>query len=291
MSFLDRISECAVFDARAFLPLMVDGKEIGLIRCEFADVLGEFAGVFRISEDCVRLYERLASFDSRTEAAHEVLLALREKGHFEGWRDEPYPVAETFSAPPVLNMERAAVPRFGVRAYGVHLNGYVRENGRLSMWVARRSLSKFAAPGKLDQIVAGGQPAGLSLRDNLIKECGEEAGIPEELAAKSIGVSAVSYCTERSEGLRRDIEFIYDLELESDFVPENTDGEVESFELWPIEDVAETVRTTRDFKFNCSLVVIDFLIRHGLIKPDHPEYTGLIHGLRGKDLNNGLTTG
>ena len=35
------------------------------------------------------------------------------------------------------------------------------------MWIARRSLEKQTAPGELDQIVAGGQPAGTTLADNL----------------------------------------------------------------------------------------------------------------------------
>ena len=50
----------------------------------------------------------------------------------------------------------------------------------------------------------------------------------------------------------------------------------------PIAEVAEIVRGSRDvFKFNCSLVVIDFLIRHGQIGPEHPEYFYLVTGLRG----------
>ena len=93
-------------------------------------------------------------------------------------------------------------------------------------------------------------------------------------------MGAISYCTERAEGLRRDVEFIYDLELPADFTPVATDGEVEAFELWPIERVMETARDSDAFKFNCSLVVIDFLMRHGLIEPDHPEYQVLMHGLR-----------
>jgi hypothetical protein len=34
------------------------------------------------------------------------------------------------------------------------------------------------------------------------------------------------------------------------------------------------------FKFNCSLVVIDFLIRHGLIAPADANYFELVTGLR-----------
>jgi hypothetical protein len=45
--------------------------------------------------------------------------------------------------------------------------------------------------------------------------------------------------------------------------------------------VVETVRDTDDFKFNCALVVIDFLIRHGVVAPDdEPDYLTLVRGLR-----------
>lgn len=50
--------------------------------------------------------------------------------------------------------------------------------------------------------------------------------------------------------------------------------------LWPISKVAEVIQTTTDFKPNCALVVIDFLIRHGIIKPDEPGYLDLFTGLR-----------
>ena len=58
------------------------------------------------------------------------------------------------------------------------------------------------------------------------------------------------------------------------------DGEICEFHLWPVEEVARLVRDTFDFKFNCNLVIIDFLIRHGYIAPDHPDYLALVRGLR-----------
>ncbi len=42
-------------------------------------------------------------------------------------------------------------------------------------------------------------------------------------------------------------------------------GEVEAFELWPIERVFATVRDGDDFKFNVNLVLIDLFIRLGLL--------------------------
>jgi hypothetical protein len=70
---------------------------------------------------------------------------------------------------------------------------------------------------------------------------------------------------ERPEGLRRDTLFCYDLVLPADFRPVPNDDEVVGFELWSLERLADTVATTDTFKFNVNLVVIDLLIRRGLI--------------------------
>ena len=99
------------------------------------------------------------------------------------------------------------------------------------------------------------------------------------MSAGAVPVGTVSYCSERLEGLRDDVLFNFDLELPSDFRPHNTDGEIQAFYLWPIDRVIEVVRDTDDFKFNCALVVIDFLIRRGFIQPDHPDYVDLVKGL------------
>jgi hypothetical protein len=281
MSFLDRIRECSVFDPSRYRPFRVAGTQVGRVAHDFAGRLDAFADVFRVTDAAVDLAPDLEGVDERTSAVDGVLLHLAEQGEISGWRGEHYPVATAFAAPALFTMERAAVPLFGVRGYGIHVNGYVRDGDGLSMWIGRRAWDKPTGPGKLDQIVAGGQPAGMSLHDNLIKECGEEANIPPDLAARAIPVGGISYCTERDEGLRHDVLFNYDIELPADFEPVNTDGEIDSFYCWPIEQVIETVAGTDEFKFNCALVVIDFLIRHGLIAPDHPEYVDLLSSLHG----------
>ena len=66
-------------------------------------------------------------------------------------------------------------------------------------------------------------------------------------------------------------------------LPRNTDGEVDSFYLWPIERVMREVLDGGSFKLNCALVVIDFLIRHGYIRPEEPDYRRLVAGLRPSD--------
>jgi hypothetical protein len=90
----------------------------------------------------------------------------------------------------------------------------------------------------------------------------------------------VSYVTQRAEGLRNDICFVYDIALPADFRPVNEDGEVEEFYLWPIEEVRQRLAATDDFKFNVALVNIEFLVRRGYLSPDEPGYVAIVEGLR-----------
>jgi isopentenyldiphosphate isomerase len=280
MSFLDRIAECNAHDLSRFRPFMVAGQRVGWVRRELQPVLAEFPKIFKVDDRGVTLNPQLKSFKERSEAVIPALRALEKRGIVTGWRDEPYPINTSFTAEPLMQMERAAIPHFGVRAYGVHMNGFVRRADGLHLWVARRARDKPTYPGMLDNTVAGGQPIGISLVDNLIKECKEEASIPKSLAQRAHAVGAITYCVEATDGLKPDVQFCFDLEMPDDFVPTNSDGEIEDFFLWPIAKVAEVVRDTREFKFNCNLVIIDFLMRQGVIPPDHPDYVAICQGLR-----------
>lgn len=50
---------------------------------------------------------------------------MRDAGAIRGWRNELYPLGPAFDAPPSLLIERAAAPYFGMRSYGVHVNGEI----------------------------------------------------------------------------------------------------------------------------------------------------------------------
>lgn len=62
--------------------------------------------------------------------------------------------------------------------------------------------------------------------ENVIKECEEEADIPFSLAQKAKPAGVVSYAKLRSDGIKRDVLFVYDLLLPEDFTPSPKDGEV-----------------------------------------------------------------
>jgi len=280
VSYLDRIAECRRWVPGDYRPFTIDDTALGHVAHDFARRLADFPQIFDVSGHAVGLVPTLTGFTERTAAVAEVLNRLREAGDIPGWRDEAYPVLRRWGEAPLLIMERAAVPLFGLRAYGVHLNGFVRGPVGVSLWVARRSQNKATAPGKLDHLAAGGQPHGLGVRENLIKECAEEAGMVPALAAQAISVGLLAYRCAREEGLRDDVLFCFDLDVPADFVPENTDGEVESFALWPMSRVMEAIRDSDEFKFNVSLVILDFAVRHGILGPDDTDYEQIIAGLR-----------
>jgi 8-oxo-dGTP pyrophosphatase MutT (NUDIX family) len=166
-----------------------------------------------------------------------------------------------------------------VISQGVHMNGRVRRPNGLHLWVGWRSKDKSVAPGKLDNLVAGGVPAGLSPMQTLLKEAAEEASMPPELAARARQVSRVSYRMADGPGIRRDVLHCFDLDVPEDFTPVPADDEVERFELWPVERVLRTVTETSDVKFNVNLVLIDLFLREGLIDPRSDEGKRLRAGL------------
>lgn len=228
--------------------------------------------------------------ESRTEAVKNIMEKFRDDGLIWGWRDELYPVSPSFYDEPMFLMERAAVSMLGVLEYGVHVNGIVQEAGidRPKMWIARRSPTKSKYPGMLDHIVAGGQPAGIGLLDNVLKECEEEAGIPIDVTLAGIrSAGAVSYTTydPKKEWVSRCVLFTFDLHLPEDFEPRPVDDEVEEFFVWTMNEVKASM--SKDYpdpiKPNCYIVIIDYLIRAGQVSPEAAGYLDVLKGLRSGD--------
>ena len=269
-------------DMTRFRPFRIEATRVGWVRDDFAKLLRAFPAAFVVTEDAVGLAAGLDAFAARSQAVDTVLRRLREQGLFAGWRDEAYAVADSFHAPPLMQIERAAAPAFGLLTHSVHVVGYRGTGDAMEMWVARRSRSKAVGPGKLDLLANGGQPIGIGLGDNLRKECWEEAGVPTELADRARPASAVAYLFENDIGLRDEIDFVFDLELPRDFVPRNVDGEVEEFFVWPAARVCRLLAETDDFIDDAAMGSIDFLVRHGVIGPETPGYLDIVHGLRSR---------
>src|SRR5690348_3676161 len=278
MSFRDHIAACNNYDPARAVPLFAGNERVGLLRRDNAAALRRFSDVFAVADGRVDVVARgdVAAVSGAVDAVVDALVAERR---VPKWRNETFDVAPRWGAPVVFRLDRGAVPFFGTRAYGVHLNGYRWAAGALDLWVGRRSPDKRVAPDKLDNLVAGGIGNGHGVEETLLKEGEEEASIPRSLTRQAVPVGAVSYRMETELGIRDDVLFVYDLEIPADCVPQNQDGEIVRFELMSAADVLERVRTTQDFKFNVNLVMLDFAVRHGALRPSDPEYLDAATGL------------
>jgi len=278
MSFADHIRRCNNYDPAGAVPLVAGDQRIGWLRRDNAAALARFTRVFAVAAERVDL---LASGDADavSAAVDEVVEALVVDGRVPKWRNETFDVMPRWGDQPIFRLDRGAVPFFGVRAYGVHLNGYRREDGLLSLWIGQRAPDKRVDPNKLDNLVAGGIGNGHGAAATLAKEADEEAAIPAGLIRRAVPVGAMTYRMETPIGIRDDVMFVYDLEVPDDFAPQNRDGEIVRFELMAMDAVLDRIRTTEDFKFNVNLVILDFALRHGLLRPDEPGYLDLANGL------------
>lgn len=258
----------------------IDGRVVGWLTAAARERLAAARGLFQEQAAGLALVPELADFAARSAALAPLVDELAAEQRIHAPLGEYYPVTAGNRDRALCRLDRSAAAFFGIRAFGQHLNGYVRDGDRLLMWLGRRARDRLIFPGRLDNLVAGGLPHGIGLMDNLVKECQEEAGMPEALARRARPVGSVTYNAVSRRGLKPDVLYCYDLELAADFRPRNTDGEVEEFQLLPIEEVARLVRETDEFKLNCNLVIVDFLIRHGVLGPDQPGYLDLVTGLR-----------
>ncbi|KAI1198629.1 hypothetical protein F5X97DRAFT_299006 [Nemania serpens] len=184
-----------------------------------------------------------------------------------------------------VTMERFAAPLFGIILQGVHMIAYVRsratedDSGVISgLWIARRAKHLFSSPGMLDATAAGGIAAGTTALETMVKEAGEEAALPPELVrtrVRSTGLLSYLSSTDAIHGwpgeqglLCPGLVYAYEMELPADVVPRPHDGEVGAYRLMSVGDV-QAALLNNEFKPDAAVVVVDFLIRHGVITADN----------------------
>jgi len=281
-AYIQRINTCNSADTSDYLPFLIDDRQTGWLKPAFSNLLADWSSIFSMDDKSVRVNDAIQGFHERSETLDEVIRSLVQKQVIRAYLDEPYPVTDGDRNAAIMTLDRSAAAFFGIRCFGQHLNGYVRKNDGIHLWIARRARDRHIEPGKLDNMVAGGLPWHTSLEENLIKECAEEAGMSASLARHSRAVGTVSYLAESVNGIKPDTLYCYDIELPEDFTPVCTDGEVESFHLIPVEEVMQIIHDSEDFKPNCNLVILDFLVRHGLLDPEEKGYTDLVSRLHRK---------
>src|SRR5262249_14674250 len=134
MSFADHIRACNNFDRSRVVPLLARGRRIGWLRRDNAAALAPFDSVFAVAPNEVRLLAH-GDADTLTAEVDAVVEALVAERNVPKWRNEPFDVAPRWGEKPLFRLDRGAVPFFGVRAYGVHLNGYRYVDASMHLWI------------------------------------------------------------------------------------------------------------------------------------------------------------
>lgn len=203
----------------------------------------------------------------------------------------------------LVRLRRSAAPLLGVANRGAHMTVYTRrrDTGAYRFWVPRRSAHLATYPGMLDNTVAGGVRAEETPRECVLHEADEEASLPADFVRRHArAVGAVTYITQTGSGGGADAQstvggfdaglcvpdvlYCYDLEVPADqadaVVPAPRDDEVERFYMWDLDETRAAL-ARGEFKPNTALVLIDFLIRHGILteenEPDFVEILARLH--------------
>jgi hypothetical protein len=76
------------------------------------------------------------------------------------------------------------------------------------------------------------------------------------------------------------VKYLYELEAPDSVIPRPSDDEVEWFQLWDVDRIKKGLAQGL-FKPSCALVLLDFLIRHGVLdamnEPDYIDISSRLH--------------
>ena len=112
----------------------------------------------------------------------------------------------------------------------------------------------------------------------MVEEAWEEAGIPDAVATQAKPAGVLHICRAQPDGLQRETIFVHDLWLDADFVPVCQDGEVVEHRLLTMVQSASVATNSVGCDVvtaDASLVIVDCLIRHGVIAMDLRDYAAL----------------
>jgi hypothetical protein len=183
------------------------------------------------------------------------------------------------------HLERFMAPLFGITSRGAHLTAYVKTPSGTKVWVPRRAANLFTYPNMLDTTVAGGVKSDHSPFQCILAESDEEASLAADFVEKNaLATGVVTYVSKgrTTQLIVPTVLYVFDLELPETMIPLPKDGEVAGFELMSVEEI-NAAMFRQDFKPNCTLVMIDFFMRHGIITPDNEEdYVEIATRLRRK---------
>ena len=246
------------------------GPVLGSVAIRHLPALREWPDAFELlaaADGAPRALVLTLPAHARDARLAQIHARLRADGLIVGWRDEPYPLRDRAGGEHGT-LERAASRFWGALTLGAHCNGYLADDsGRPThLWIARRSLTKPTDPGRLDNLIGGGVPAGQSPREAVIREGWEEAGLEPRQMAGLVTGGLVDLECDIPEGRQHERLHVFDLALPADVVPRNVDGEVAEHRLMPVGEALARA-AAGELTTDAALATLDFAVRHRLVEP------------------------
>lgn len=252
-------------------------------------------------------------FQHRTQAFEQVTNHLIASGVISRKHDDLYPISpfdsnnesKSYGEKEVLaHINRNTAPYLGIDSVGVHLHCYACEEQHAKgdgtgscdddaykekapmikgVWLAKRAANKSHHANMWDPTVAGGQPYNLTILQNIAKEAGEEAGVPEAWVSTDASSNLppdvifsdhtndpLTITTSKIDGscMKRSIYYSCDLQVPHDWTPTPTDNEVSEFRLYSMKELEGEIRYGNDVRPAMRSVLLDFMIRHNALSGD-----------------------
>lgn len=245
---------------------------------------------FVVSHENPPTVQLMDSSDGRDTATacntslRQVIATAVEQHTFKGFDRAVSECFRIIGAQLPIHINRTASAIFGTAVQGVHMVVYKHTEDQMKIWVPSRPSTAFSFPGLLDSAVGGGVQAAQSPMQAVIQEADEEASLPGEYLKnhmRSCGaLTYMSYTDDRTgyeNGLMvPEVVYVYELEIPSEMELKPKDDEVERYTLMDVDEIAQSLKT-RQFKPSSAAVMVDFLIRHGIITDENEEnYLSLV---------------
>lgn len=289
-TYLDLVNEGDAFPydqnaSKGLLHFRIAGvsSTLGYVLSKVAEAFRDLPGWVVNDSEAILELQTSNDVSERTRVVNMGFLELRRRETFSilrGWRNETFPVYGP-DKEVLLHVERCACPLLGVVTYGVHAVGYIMPEEPtmpLKIWVSRRAQSKTTFPGMLDSTAAGGIASDETPLEAVVRECEEEASLSPNLVRQNlqnVGVITHFYIREERSGgeiglLQPECQYIFGLPLPRKVDCKPNDDEADQFQLLSLEEIQMALKR-RSFKPNSALVLLKFLIHHGILTAENEK--------------------
>lgn len=242
------------------IPVHLDSQGVGYLVAEFVPLVLESIRekpIAHIHGSASGLTLERVAPALLSNSLRELAQRMRSAGLIPAWRNEEFAYYGN-DGHEYFRVERAAFRSFGFQSQAAHINGFTSAE---TLWLGRRSESKQIDPGKLDNLSAGGISADETVVHCAVRELWEEAGVPEAIAQKITPAGKLILLRPHPpHGVHHESIFIFDLELPTNLVPVNHDGEVSSFIELDLAEAAARILAD-EFTGDAALVTADFILR------------------------------